>query len=267
MMKPRDPMGRPTDTEDDPTDRRATKAVIAGRARSANLAGRLGTALKEARISCGMRQRDVAAKAGVSQPEIARLKHGGGAGTGLGTWAACGAAVGLQLAAFFEAAAGADLPRDIQHLRRQNLVIATAAPGGWHPEPEAALPHDGPRPRSIDVLLPRPARREAAVVEIWDLLLDGGGAMRGLEAKVHAVRNHLGRDWHVEGLLVVRGTQRNRRLIGELAALFAARYPASSHAWLRALQDSAAPMPSSAGFAWTDVAGTRLIAARLATAG
>ena len=65
----------------------------------------------------------------------------------------------------------------------------------------------------------------------------------------------------------MRGTQRNRRLVGSLPALFAARYPAPSQAWLRALRDTATPMPSSAGLAWTDVAGTRLIAARLATAG
>ena len=47
-----------------------------------------------------------------------------------------------------------------------------------------------------------------------------------------------------------------------LAPLFAARYPASSDAWLRALRDPDAPLPPAGGFAWTDVAGTRLIAAR-----
>jgi transcriptional regulator with XRE-family HTH domain len=146
---------------------RATSQVVAGRARAAYVAGRLGIGLREARLAAGLVQREVAARAGVSQPEIARLEGGHGSATGIDTWAACGAAVGLQLAAFFEAAPGAQAPRDIEHLKRQNLVIATAAAGGWHAEPEAPLPGDGPRPRSIDVLLTRSARREAAVVEVW----------------------------------------------------------------------------------------------------
>jgi hypothetical protein len=104
------------------------------------------------------------------------------------------------------------------------------------------------------------------VVQIWVLILDGSAVMRDLEAKVHATRHGRGQDWHVQGLLIVRGTRRNRRLVGSLAALFTARYPASSHAWRRALRDPATPMPGTAGFAWTDVVGTSLIAARLTTA-
>jgi transcriptional regulator with XRE-family HTH domain len=236
---------------------------MAGRARAGYAAKRLGTGLHDARIAAGLLQREVAARAGVSQPEIAKLEGGHGSDTGIDTWAACGAAVGLQLAAFFEAAPGADVPRDMEHLKRQNLVIATAAGGGWQAEPEAALAGDGPRPRSIDVLLTRAPRREAAVVEVWDLLLDGGAAMRGLEAKVLASRDQLGPEWRVEGLLVVRGTQRNRTLIGGLAALFAARYPASPHAWLRALRERDAPMPAADGLIWSDVNGERLVPTRL----
>src|SRR6478609_5001257 len=238
---------------------RATSQVIAGRARAAYVAARLGTGLKDARVAAGLLQREVAARAGVSQPEIARLEHGHGSGTGIDTWAACGAAIGLQLAAFFEAVPGADLPRDIEHLRRQNLVIATAAAGGWRAEPEAALPGEGLRPHSIDVLLTRAARKEAAVVEVWDLVLDGGHVMRSLEAKVLATRDRLGPGWSVQGLLVVRGTHRNRQLIGGLGALFGARYPASSLGWLAALRDANVALPHAAGLAWTDVRGERLI--------
>ena len=239
---------------------------MTGRARAAYVAKRLGIGLRDGRLAAGLPQREVAARAGVSQPEIAKLEGGHGTDTGVDTWAACGAAVGLQLAAFFEAAAGADMPRDIEHLKRQNLVIAMAASGGWHAEPEAALAGDGPRPRSIDVLLTRSARREAAVVEVWDLILDGGQVMRTLEAKVLDTRGRLGATWRVEGLLIVRGTQRNRRLIGDLSALFSARYPASSHAWLRALVDRVHPMPGAGGFAWTDVKGERLLPSRLRAA-
>ncbi len=168
-----------------------------------------------------------------------------------------------QLAAFIEAQPGADLPHDIEHLRRQALVVELSRAGGWAATPEAAVAGDSPRPRSIDVLLEREAHREVAVVEIWDLILDGGAAMRGLEAKVAATRGRLGSEWWIEGLLVVRGTHRNRRLVRELAGLFAARYPASSRAWLGALTNPGRPMPHAAGFAWTDVGGTRLMPARL----
>ena len=232
-------------------------------ARAAFIARRLGTMLRDARQTSGLTQQLLGARAGLSQQEVSRLELGHGGDAGLDTWAVCAAAVGRQLAAFFEQAPGADLPRDIEHLKRQHLVVVTAASGGWHPEPEAALPNDGRHPRSIDVLLTRAARREAAVVEIWDLLLDGGGAMRGLEGKVLATRERLGPGWNVQGLLVVRGTHRNRRLIAGLAALFAARYPAPSRAWLRALEVTDTPLPAAAGFAWTDVRGEHLVAARL----
>lgn len=86
--------------------------------------------------------------------------------------------------------------------------------------------------------------------------------MRGLEGKVAAVRERLGSGWNVQGLLLVRGTHRNRRLVADLRSLFAARYPASSDAWLRSLTDPDAPLPDAGALAWTDVAGTRLIAAR-----
>jgi hypothetical protein len=124
----------------------------------------------------------------------------------------------------------------MEHLRRQALVVEVAAPGGWQATPEAGVPGGAGRPRSIDVLLTRAVRREAAVVEVWDLILDGGEAMRGLEAKVLAVRERLGQGWHVRGLLIVRGTHRNRRLVRALAALFAASYPAPSGAWLDAMR-------------------------------
>jgi transcriptional regulator with XRE-family HTH domain len=234
-----------------------------GVARSHAVAKRLGIGLRDARLAAGLTQRELGMRAGVSQPEVSRLEAGHGWDAGIDTWAACAAGAGTQLAAFLERVPGADLPRDIEHLRRQNLVVREAAPGGWHPLPEALLPDGTAHPRSIDIHLVRERRREAAVVEIWDLILDGGAAIRGLEIKVATIRARLGPGWNVQGLLLVRGTRRNRDLIRGLAHLFAARYPASSDAWLRALRDPDAPLPTDGGLAWTDVGGTRLLAARI----
>jgi len=245
-----------------PTRNRASRQQLAARERVTFLARRVGIALRETRVAAGLTQAEVAHRAGVSQTEVSRLERGRGARSGLETLAACGAAVGLQLAAFFEQAPGASQPRDIEHLRRQSLLVGIAVRGGWHAAPESPIANDGRRPHSIDVLLTRPTTREAAVVEIWDLLLDGGEAMRGLDVKVIATRARLSSEWRVEGLFLLRRTSRNRALVKTLAPLLEARFPVSSTSWLKALSLSGSSMPGAAGFAWTSVAGDRLIAAR-----
>jgi transcriptional regulator with XRE-family HTH domain len=245
-----------------PRRRRANRTTRIGWQRADVLAHRLGVALREYRNEIGMTQRVVGERAGIAQTEVSRLERGLGARTSLQTWSACGAAVGHPLVGYFERVSSTDQPRDIEHLRRQSLLISLAELGGWSAVPEAALPDDGPRPRSVDVLLARPSRREMAIVEVWDLLTDGGAAMRGLEAKVIAWRARLGGTWRVRGLFVVRATRRNRQLIRDLRPLFEARFPASSTAWLSCLTDSATPLPDADGLVWSDVAGTKLTPAR-----
>ena len=243
--------------------RRATAARRRARPRAAQLATRIGTGLRDARVARGLRQADVASAAGLAQSYYSRIERGLELGASLVALTSCAAALDVQLAAFIEAMPGASLPRDIEHLRRQSLVVAIAAGGGWTAAPESALERDGPRPRSIDVLLTRTVRQEAAVVEVWDLLLDGGDAMRSLDAKVLATRDRLGPGWRVEGLLLLRRTARNRGIVREIAPLIGARFPARSQDWLRALAYAGTPMPRAPGFAWTSVAGDRLVAARL----
>jgi len=198
----------------------------------------------------------------VSQPLVSESERGLGASSSVATWAVLAAAVGSELAAFVEAAPGADRPRDHEHLRRQEALIAFARPGGWRPAPELVL---GPArwARSIDVALTRPATREAVVVEVWDWLDDVGAAMRSLGAKVEALQARLGPEWRVRGLFVVRATARNRQLVREFRGVFASRFPGGSRAWLRALGDPTAPMPARDGLAWSVSGGSHLRAARL----
>ena len=129
--------------------------------------------------------------------------------------------------------------------------------------PERPIDPLARRSRSIDVELARAARREIAVIEIVDLLADGGDAMRGLADKVAAVRREAPEGSVVAGLLVLRATARNRRTLRDMPDLFAARFPASSVGWLAALSDPARPMPTADGLAWTDARGERLRAARI----
>lgn len=232
------------------------------------LAGRLGIALRESRLALGLTQAQAADRAGVSQPFWSRLEHGRGTVASLETLAAAAASVESELAAFVEARAGASLPRDIEHLRRQELVIRLAGRGGWHARPERPIDPFATRSRSIDVLLARGDGREVAVVEVVDLLSDVGAAFRGLEDKVAAVRRSPGSTGsqdasRVAGLLVIRATRRNRALLASLSRMFLSRFPADGRLWLRALSNVDAPMPEHDGFVWSTVPGDRLFAARL----
>lgn len=165
-----------------------------------------------------------------------------------------------ELTAYLKASSAADLPRDYEHLRRQRLVVETARDGGWAPSFEERVSPD--RASSvIDVVLRRARRREVAVVEVWDWFSDIGDAVRSHAAKVATIRR--APDWTVSGLLVVRGTRRNRELARDFGSLLATRYHRSSTAWLRALTDADAAMPTTSGFLWTDVGGARLLVARL----
>jgi transcriptional regulator with XRE-family HTH domain len=243
--------------------RRAGATVAVGRARARSLAIRLGTALREMRLRAGLRQADVAERARLSQSFVSCLERGRGADTSIETWAIAAAAVGEQLAAFLERAPGADPPRDIEHLRRQQLVIQLAARGGWTAQPELTIDEGVVKSRAIDVVLMRPLRREAVAVEVWDLLTDVGAAMRSLDGKVATLGRRLANpQWAVRGLWVVRGTHRNRALVAEFRSVFATRFPASSAEWLRALGDPTRAMPRQDGLSWTDVNGTRLFAWR-----
>jgi hypothetical protein len=109
----------------------------------------------------------------------------------------------------------------------------------------------------------RPRDREAVAVEVWDLLTDVGAAMRSIDGKVATLGPRFANpQWAVRGLWVVRGTNRNRRLVTEFGSVFAARFPAGSGQWLRALADPKTAMPGQDGLCWTDVSGTRLLAWR-----
>jgi hypothetical protein len=198
------------------------------------------------------------------------MERGTGQSASIETWAAVAAASGARLVCFLEELPGATRPRDYEHLKRQQLIAGIAATGGWRATAEQPVDPSWRRSRSVDVLLERPARHEIAVIEVVDWFDDVGAAWRGLDAKVATV----GRDrasielaggppTKVAGLLVIRGTRRNRLLVREFSMLFRTHFPARSRAWLAALQDPGRPMPAQPGFLWTDVHGSRLIAARL----
>ena len=241
---------------------RATREVLAGRRRATYVAARLGVGLKDARVRTGRTQQECAARARLSQARWSNLERGLGASAPLATWTIAAAAAGQELVGFLDQAPGADLPRDIEHLRRQSAIVERASVGGWAVAPEMPVVA-GTAGRVIDALLTRAASREAAVFEVRDLLLDVGQSLRSFDEKVAAVRLKLP-GWTVSGAWVIRGTRRNRSLVAELAPLFRARFPAAGSVWLRALDSPAGAMPHEPALLWTDPAGVHLSTARRA---
>jgi len=254
-----------------PPVRRAGRHQRTGQIRASALATRLGTGLRESRRASGLTQAQAADRIGISQPRWSELERAEGDSASIATWAAAAAAVDRQLAAFIEQTPGANQPRDLEHLRRQNAVIEIARAGGWQALPELAIDPDVARSRSIDVALIRKPLGEAAAIEIWDWIADGGAALRSFDAKVSALGTHLDRErplagvgaWKTRGLFVVRDTNRNRVLISDLRALFAARFCGSSVAWLGALTSRDRPMPAADGLVWSSANGQQLRPSRL----
>ena len=218
--------------------------------------------MRDARLTAGRTQKQLAASAGISQARESELERGGGASTSIETWSSLAAAVGEQFVGFLERAPGAAQPRDIEHLRRQSALIELASAGGWSALPELAVDPGSIRSRSIDVVLMREATSEAVVVEVWDWFNDVGASLRGLDAKVTALGQRLAAEWRIEGLFIVRDTRRNRQLVAELRPLFAARFDGSSLGWLNALRSPGTTMPDGHGLLWSD-SRMRLLASRL----
>ncbi len=66
-----------------------------------------------------------------------------------------------------------------------------------------------------------------------------------------------GPPYRVASVWVLRATKHNRDLVRRYPEVFAARFPGSSHGWVRALTLGVVP-PTDPGLVWCDVAATRL---------
>jgi transcriptional regulator with XRE-family HTH domain len=234
----------------------------------------LGRALRDARVRRGLRQVDVGALAALSGSTISELERGLGHDVSLLAWSRAARATGTDLRAYLEAASAAASPRDAVHLRNQDLVIKTAALGGWRAKAEAPIDRDRARSRSADVLLERHRGRlvEHLFVDIWDWFDDVGASLRSYERALARVEQHAIAtlvpeasvdDVRVSGLWIVRATMRNRQLLAAHRHLFRARFPGSGARSLKALTDPSAAPQKESTWLWVSVSGDRLFSARL----
>jgi transcriptional regulator with XRE-family HTH domain len=247
--------------------------MVAGQAdrHAAELAGRLGRALKDARVLRGMTQARAAERAGLAQTTWSKLERDLDPRFTLATWDRAAHAVGTTLSAYLPQASSADQPRDAVHLRNQELALRKAKPGGWRGAPEQALDRDLTRSRHGDLVLSRhrAGASEWCLIEVVDWVSDVGESVRDFDRRLAALDRFAVARMRADavprsgGIWLLRATARNRRLVADHHEFFRGRFPGSGRAWLAALTDPAAPMPREPALLWVDVGGTRIFAARL----
>jgi len=187
-----------------------------------------------------MTQAQVAEAAGLAPSTASEAERGKGVGFTVRTWARLAMAVGVDLRAYLERASSAGQPRDIVHLRNQELLVRVAAAGGWSARPEEAIDDPAHGTRSVDVLLTRRGEfeLEMALLEVFDWFDDVGAAARSWDRRLARVEARASlrlppppmvgdgeRLPRVSGCWIVRATLRNRELIAAHAGIFRARFP------------------------------------------
>ncbi|CAN5712530.1 hypothetical protein BH23CHL7_BH23CHL7_21800 [soil metagenome] len=224
--------------------------------------------LREGRTQRRWTLEEASSRAGISSSTWSRLEIAADGRTTFATISRAASAIGQPLRAYLDKATATNMPRDIVHLRHQELVIRTSQIGAWRSLPEELIDRDARSSRAADVLLRR--TREYALAEVWDWFDDVGAAARDWHRRLEAVERYaiarmVGDESlpRVSGVWIVRATRRNRGLVHEHRHFFKAMLPGSGTAWLAALTDRDVPMPKEAALLWVTVKGDRLYPARL----
>ena len=242
------------------------QARIVGAARASQAAAKAGSEIRLSRNRRRLKQKTLAARVGISQGRLAEIEAGEGAGAPPEVWFALAEALGRYLRFEFARDPQSELA-DAGHLQIQELVIRLATAAGWQGGFELPTRPADPA-RSVDVPLIDRRRRRLAIVECWNTFGDLGSAARSSNQKVAAATEWaaaLGGDdgpYEVGLCWVVRDTRANRALVARYEHIFTARFPGWSQAWVRALTEPGAPMPTRPGLAWCDVRARRLFAYR-----
>ena len=258
--------------DDTPVQRAAVRPRAERHA--AELAGRMGSALRDARRTAGLTQAAAAGRAGLKQTTWSSLEVDRDPGYTVLTWDRAAFAVGASLEAFIRGGSAADKPRDAVHLKAQELTIRSAARGGWKALPEEMIDRDARTSRAADVLLyrrlPPPIPAEYALMEVIDWFADVGAPLRDWSRRLEAVDRYAVARMRpgdelplISGSWIVRATRRNRELLTAHRGLFLSRFPGSGIAWLQALADPNRPMPHEPALLWVSVNGDRLTPVRL----
>lgn len=203
---------------------------------------RLGRALRALRLRAGLRQADVAERAGVSQSMVSAIENGRSRTVTLEALRRVFQAVG----AGFEGDVRWRGPAIDRLVDARHAALVTAATTrlsrlGWDVRPEVSYSEYGER-GSIDLLGSRVDVRAVVVEEIKSDVTRVEETMRKLDEKARLISGKVGEDrlgWKpllVAKLLVLPDTDRARRQVEAHKVLFDAALPAHGpevRAWLR----------------------------------
>jgi transcriptional regulator with XRE-family HTH domain len=226
----------------------------------------MGGKLRSSRHRRRWTQAQLASVVGVVQSTVSDMELGRGGSLSLDVWQRAFAAVDRHLALAVDRDPLQE-PADVGHLRMQEIVLRVGRGAGHGLFELQTRPADPSR--SADVGLRDDRRRRLILVECWNTIGDVGAAVRSTERKRSEAAQlaiALGgeRSYEVAACWVVRATARNRALVAQYPAVFAARFAGSSSRWAQALVAGTAP-PRELGLVWCDVATTRLYAWRRPT--
>jgi len=202
---------------------------------------RVGRAVRAVRVRRGLRQRDVAAAAGVAQTSVSRLERGELDGMTVERIRAIGAAVGM-LVDLTPRWQGGELDRllGVRHSRlHEEVARRFAALPGWTMAPEVTFSVFGER-GAIDVLAWHAATRTVLVIELKTEIVDVQEMLGTLDRKRRLAKGIAReRGWEaavVATWLIVADGRTNRRRIEAHATVLRAALPDDGRTvwpWLR----------------------------------
>jgi transcriptional regulator with XRE-family HTH domain len=222
---------------------------------------REGAKVRAARRRRRWRQIDLGARIGLSQSAISAMERGQGGTLSVETWQLAALALGIPFDVQLRRDSQEE-PADAGHLAIQELALRLGRTVGYARTFELATRSSDPA-RSTDVGLRDDRHRRLVRIECVNTFGDIGAAVRSsdrkdAEAGAYAIAIGHGQPYAVHTCWIVRATRRNRELLARYPEIFAARFPGSSLAWVRALT-TASPPPVLPGLVWCDVKATRLI--------
>jgi len=202
---------------------------------------RVGRALHVLRRTRGLRQRDVAQRADVSQATVSAIERGRWSATSLRTLERVFDVVEADVAVDVRYRGG-ELDRllDEGHAATVAELATLLRTDGWRVDVEVSFNHYGDR-GAIDLLAYHPATRTLLVVEVKTEIASAEETLRRLDVKARvapplAPERFGEKPARVARLLAVRSSSANRQRVARLETLFGPTFPLRGRAlaaWLR----------------------------------
>jgi Holliday junction resolvase-like predicted endonuclease len=200
---------------------------------------RIGAIARAVRHRLGLRQLDVALKAGVSQRTVSSIELGRFDHAAIYTVRAVLGAVGIRLVLDARWQGGeAEAILDRAHAELIEACARVLRQYGWHVMAEQTFSRYGER-GSIDLLAWHAATRSLLVIEVKTRILDIQGTLAGLDRKGRLAASTVrSREWiptNIGRVLVASDINANRSKVGLHAATFDSVLPARSRevrAWV-----------------------------------